>query len=373
MESFSFIKCPCCQGGEHFRDNLQICKQEDFFVCLECGVMGDTNELISYELKSPLKNFQANQVAQEAFSKQKGEKFYSYLKQRGINEERVNRFNLSYASNEKPLLSLASQNNNLFDLFEENHLIQTINPNNIYETFRNRLMFPIKNHLGLIAGFGGRVLEEGGTPKYLNSQQSPAFNKSDILYGLHENKRFIEEKNEAFIFEGYMDVVSCASKGVSNCVATMGISISKSQMFNLSRITSNATFIYDGDNAGRKAMRSALLSVLANHPSPQSTSYSFLPEGMDPDDLVKSSPGLFLHTIEKNKLTFNEFLALIFEEDLSNGIPLTETNTLLEKEIKKNQYVKAKATVLGILCDREYKSPLIESDNKTDLIHRIGG
>ncbi|MBE0362101.1 hypothetical protein PULV_a3897 [Pseudoalteromonas ulvae UL12] len=377
MDNFSFIKCPCCYGGEHFRDNLQICKQEDFFICLECGVMGDTNKLILLESKAPLQNFKANQAAQQVFLKQKSDKFYSYINHRGLNEERIKRFCLSYASNDKNLLSLAKENKMLFELFENNHLINARNPDNVYETFRGRLMFPIKNHIGLIAGFGGRTLNDEATPKYLNSQQSATFNKSEILYGLYENKPYIQEKDEAYVFEGYMDVVSCASKGVNNCVATMGIAISKKQLFNLSRVTNNATFIYDGDTAGRKAMRSALMSVIAHHPSPASTCYSFLPEGVDPDDLVKTSPGLFLHTVDKNKITFHEFLSIIFEENLASGISNEETNTLLEKELKKNQYIKAKANLISILCDREYKDRkhniTIENDDNNELIHRIGG
>lgn len=374
LEPFKFAKCPCCFGGEHFSNNLQICKDEDFFVCLECEVMGSSLELLIIEAQTEIANFKINGIASKVFTSSIDQTARNYIKTRNLSPATMDRFSIGFSKNTKMLIAICERNPDLLQDFIDNKLIRVDTNGNKYETFRNRLMFPIRNHLGLIAGFGGRVIDNVTDRKYLNSEQSSTFNKSKILYGLFENKAYILKENEALIFEGYMDVTSCASKGINNTVATMGIAISKEQIFQLSRITENATFVFDGDEAGKKAMTAAFLSVLSHHPNPLATSFVYLPEGDDPDEIVKKSPGMFRHIIEKNKLSFTEFMASYITDMKEKGTSLEEVNTKLESLCKKNQYNLAKKTIIGLLCDREYKiENNMDINIENEVIHSFSG
>ena len=155
-----------------------------------------------------------------------------------------------------------------------------------YDRFRGRVMFPILDSRGAVIGFGGRVIGEG-EPKYLNSPETPLFEKGRELYGLWQARRAIRDANLVIVVEGYMDVVALAQHGVENAVATLGTATTPMHMAKLLRLADTVVFCFDGDSAGRKAAWKALevsLPVLADG---KSVAFLFLPAEDDPDTYVR--------------------------------------------------------------------------------------
>jgi DNA primase len=155
-----------------------------------------------------------------------------------------------------------------------------------YDRFRNRVMFPILDARGNVIGFGGRVIGEG-EPKYLNSPETPLFEKGRELYGLYQARRAIRDANQVLVVEGYMDVVALAQHGVENTVATLGTSTTPHHLAKLLRMADNVVFCFDGDNAGRKAAWRALEVSLPVLSDGKVVSFLFLPPEDDPDTYVR--------------------------------------------------------------------------------------
>ena len=162
----------------------------------------------------------------------------------------------------------------------------------IYDTFRNRLMFPICDESGSPIGFGARRLDENDEPKYINSQETPLFQKSKTLYGLHLANRTIRERNCAVIVEGYTDVVACHQAGLTNVVATLGTSLTKDHATILSRICDEVILVFDGDEAGQRAADRALEVFITR---PIDVRICVLPAGQDPADLASAGDTLQQH------------------------------------------------------------------------------
>jgi len=156
----------------------------------------------------------------------------------------------------------------------------------VYDRFRNRVMFPIRDARGRVVGFGGRVLTDE-TPKYLNSPETPVFHKGRELYGLFEARKRVRDLAQVLVVEGYMDVVGLAQYDIGNTVATLGTATTREHIERLFRATSDVVFCFDGDNAGRKAAWRALEAALPLMTGQQHVRFMFLPEGEDPDSLVR--------------------------------------------------------------------------------------
>ena len=155
-----------------------------------------------------------------------------------------------------------------------------------YDRFRNRVMFPILDARGNVIGFGGRVIGEG-EPKYLNSPETPLFEKGRELYGLYQARRAIRDANEVVVVEGYMDVVALAQHGVENAVATLGTATTPVHLAKLLKLADNVVFCFDGDAAGRKAAWRALEVALPVLTDGKVVRFLFLPVEDDPDTFVR--------------------------------------------------------------------------------------
>lgn len=155
-----------------------------------------------------------------------------------------------------------------------------------YDRFRERLMFPITDKNGQVVGFGARALKEGDEPKYLNSPDTPLFNKSKILYGLSENQRDIRLKGEALVVEGYMDVVGLYEAGVSNAIAPMGTALTVEHCREIKSLTQKVVTIFDPDAAGISAWHRSMPIFLETGLFAKDVS---LPDGLDPDEFVKKA------------------------------------------------------------------------------------
>ncbi|MCQ4310231.1 DNA primase [Pseudomonas stutzeri] len=165
-------------------------------------------------------------------------------------------------------------------------LIENAETGRSYDRFRDRVMFPIRDSRGRIIAFGGRVLGDD-KPKYLNSPETPVFHKGQELYGLYEARKANRDLDEIMVVEGYMDVIALAQQGLRNAVATLGTATSDEHLKRLFRVVPSVLFCFDGDAAGRKAAWRALESALPNLQDGRRARFLFLPEGDDPDTLVR--------------------------------------------------------------------------------------
>ncbi|MBE7373231.1 DNA primase [Pseudomonas lopnurensis] len=166
-------------------------------------------------------------------------------------------------------------------------LIENAENGKRYDRFRDRVMFPIRDSRGRVIAFGGRVLGDD-KPKYLNSPETPVFHKGQELYGLFEARQANRDLDEIMVVEGYMDVIALAQQGLRNAVATLGTATSEEHLKRLFRIVPSVLFCFDGDAAGRKAAWRALEATLPNLQDGRRARFLFLPDGEDPDTLVRA-------------------------------------------------------------------------------------
>lgn len=229
-----------------------------------------------------------------------------YLERRGINEEIITRFQLGYAPNEWSALrdTLLAQGYPSDVLLDAGLLSHHEERGTTYDRFRHRLMIPIDDVQGRVIGFGARALDDT-LPKYLNSPQTPLFDKGTVLYGLDQARRAIREANEVIIVEGYMDVLAAHQHGVANVVASMGTALTETQLRTLKRYSSKFVLALDADAAGshatirgvqlaREALERDLVAVptasgLVRQESRLGVDVRVmtLPPGLDPDDLIR--------------------------------------------------------------------------------------
>ncbi len=156
----------------------------------------------------------------------------------------------------------------------------------LYDRFRGRIIFPIEDHRGRVVAFGGRILGDG-EPKYLNSPETPLFHKGAELYGLHRARRAIGQAGRSLVVEGYMDVISLAQFGVDNAVATLGTATTRTHLQRLFRLAPEIVFCFDGDRAGRDAAWKAMQVAMAEMQDGRQLGFLFLPQGEDPDTIVR--------------------------------------------------------------------------------------
>lgn len=210
-----------------------------------------------------------------------------YLKSRGVSGEIAQKFGIGYVPDEWDSIrqQFAHSKQNETMLVEGGLLIEN-DRGNRYDRFRGRVMFPIRDRRGRVIGFGGRVLGDG-TPKYLNSPETPIFHKGKELYGLYEVLQIHREPKQILVVEGYMDVVALAQFGVDYAVASLGTSTTGDHLQLLFRQTNTVVCCYDGDRAGREAAWRALENALSYLKSGNILKFLFLPDGEDPDSFIR--------------------------------------------------------------------------------------
>ena len=208
-----------------------------------------------------------------------------FLKQRGLTGETAARFALGFAPAGNHLEAALRQRARPDELVATGLLIQRDNGDR-YDRFRGRVIFPIRDPRGHVIGFGGRVIG-AGEPKYLNSPETELFHKGYGVYGLYESRQVDQRPDQLIVVEGYMDVVALAQFGIRNAVATLGTSTSDEHLGRLFRMVGEVVFCFDGDRAGRQAAARALETVLPQMIDGRQARFMFLPEGEDPDTLVR--------------------------------------------------------------------------------------
>ena len=211
-----------------------------------------------------------------------------YLNQRGLDESVVERYAIGYAPDGwEALKSALGTDAQALKRMDDAGLLSKNDGGRVYDKFRDRLMFPIHDRRGRVIAFGGRVVDNADSPKYLNSPETRLFHKGRELYGLWQVKQAHAKIPRLIVVEGYMDVVALAQFGVDTAVATLGTATTPDHAELLFRNAADVYFCFDGDKAGRKAAWRAVESVMPRMRDGRQAFFLFLPEGDDPDTLVR--------------------------------------------------------------------------------------
>ena len=236
----------------------------------------------------------------------RSEKAISYLKRRGVSGEIAQRFGIGYAPEGGQSLAAAFDDYGASEL-QLAGLVGKSDDGRLYDRFRDRVMFPILNQKGETIAFGGRLLGDG-KPKYLNSPETPLFEKGREVFGLPQARAALREKDTAIVVEGYMDVVALAQHGIGNAVATLGTATTATHVQKLLRQVDRIVYCFDGDAAGRKAAWRALENSLEALPEQKSIGFVFLPEIDDPDSFVRSQGREAFERLIAQAMPLSEFL-----------------------------------------------------------------
>jgi len=237
-----------------------------------------------YTLMEAADQFYQQQLREHANKQQA----VDYLKRRGLSGQIAKTFGIGYSPPgwDNLCSTLGTSNEKQDRLLEAGMLIHNEEKERLYDRFRERIMFPIRDTRGRVIGFGGRVLGDD-KPKYLNSPETPIFSKGKELYGLYEARQAYKQLPRLLVVEGYMDVVALAQYGIAYGVATLGTACGEDHLNRAFRFTNEIVFCFDGDEAGRKAARRAMENSIPAMEDGRQVKFLYLPEGEDPDTLVR--------------------------------------------------------------------------------------
>jgi DNA primase len=279
----------------------------------------DPNGTDLYELMAAAARFFEQNLKDDARAR-------TYSEARGITAETAARFALGYAPDSwnALLTRFGASEDERRRLLQAGLIIERDTrggerQTGFYDRFRDRLMFPIRDSRGRVLAFGGRVIDQG-EPKYLNSPETPLFHKGRELYGLYEARQARTDFKRLLVVEGYMDVVRLHQAGITYAVATLGTATTQEHLNKIFRITSEVSFCFDGDRAGRAAAWRALENALPMARDGRELKFLFLPDGEDPDSLVGAEGHDAFETRIKNAMPLSEYLVtqLAREVDLSH-------------------------------------------------------
>jgi DNA primase len=271
---------------------------------------GGDNDGLYAALDAAAKLFQRN-LAGDARAK-------DYVVRRGIDAGSVQRFGIGYAADGWDQLKTAlGTDDRRMALLDKAGLLSKSDQGKVYDKFRDRIMFPIRDRRGRVIAFGGRVLEKDDGPKYLNSPETALFHKGRELYALYEARQANAKLARLIVVEGYMDVVSLFRYGVTQAVATLGTATTREHAELLFRNAADAFFCFDGDRAGRAAAWRAAESVLPRMRDGRQAHFLFLPDGEDPDTLVRQEGLEGFEQRLKQAMPLSEFFFAELSKDVN--------------------------------------------------------
>lgn len=350
----------CCPFHNEKTPSFTINDEKGFYHCFGCAAHGDAIEFIrkfehlsyaeaiemlardagiplpelSPQKERKIAEYKVQQDVVEAACEWFEKQLYSashidamaYLEQRGLHAQTIHQFRLGYAPDQRHALHdyLKSKG---FDLKQQTDagLVSTSDDGRVYDRFRGRIIFPIRNGSGKAIAFGGRILDNNkkNIAKYLNSPETDLFKKGDVLYNLDLAKRPAREKNMVVVMEGYMDVVSTAQSGVDYAVATLGTAVTDEHLRKLWQLTKEPILCLDGDAAGARAMMRAAEIALPLITPGHSLRFAVLPAGEDPDSYISkhgkdSFEKLLSHSKRLSQVLW-EMLAPQYKLNLAEG------------------------------------------------------
>ncbi|MGL5047584.1 MAG: DNA primase [Shewanella sp.] len=312
-----------------------------------------------YQLMEEACLYFKNQLRQH----QDKQKVIDYLAYRGLSDDVVEHFGIGFAPDGwDGLLGRYRQNQDAQDKLLTAGMLISNDSGKRYDRFRDRLMFPIRDRRGRVIGFGGRVLGDG-TPKYLNSPETPIFHKGNELYGLYELKQRYRDPDKVLIVEGYMDVVALAQFGVDYAVASLGTSTTAEQFQLLLRSAKEVVCCYDGDRAGTEAAWRALETALPLLKPGDQVRFMFLPQAEDPDSMVRKIGKEAFETLMDSAIALPEFLfdTLATKYGTDKGNLAKQAFILIEKiqdTVLQNLLLENLAHKLGMNSSEDMKKKL---------------
>jgi len=268
-----------------------------------------------YALLEQVANYYKQQLRQHPQAKNA----VDYLKSRGLTGEIAKRFDLGFAPpGWDNLLQALGEDEAQRKLLMQAGMLVENESKRIYDRFRDRVVFPIRDQRGRIIAFGGRVLGDD-KPKYLNSPETPIFQKGRELYGLYQAKQANRKLERILVVEGYMDVIALAQHGINYATATLGTATSKAHLERIYRLCPEVVFCFDGDEAGRKAAFRALEATLPCMEDGRQARFLFLPEGEDPDTMVRSGGAEHFQQLLDSATPLETFLFESMEQGLDTS------------------------------------------------------
>jgi len=307
----------------------------------------------------------------------------SYFKSRGFTNETIDKFQLGYSLDKKDdLVEAIIKRGYKAELTEKAGLSTGKEPDGVfnskkryYDRFRGRVIFPIHSLSGQIIAFGGRTLRtDKNTAKYINSPETPVYNKSKSLYGMYFAKNEVVRQDKCYLVEGYTDVISMHQAGITNVVASSGTSLTEDQIRLIRRFTRNLTLVFDGDAAGLNAAKRGIDLSLKEDMNVRLVT---MPDGEDPDSFSKNTPlSEIQEYIEQNEKDFILFkIDLINSEDLLDPIKksgaikdVISSISHIPDELKRDSYIKAASRLLSTSEDIIYSeiNKILKKDSENE-------
>ena len=344
-----------------------VSEQKQIFTCFGCGATGDVIEFTKkyynlefteaieklaseygIQMERREKNdsreiyYKVNKMAANFFYRaftEKANKGYPYMKRRGITPAILKKFGIGYADEQwdslyKYLLSQKVDKKIMLQLG-----LVAESKGKCYDKFRNRVIFPIINTRGKVIGFGGRAINPDDNPKYLNSPESPVFQKKNNLYGLNISKHDVGKEDYIILVEGYMDVIALYQSGIENIAASLGTALTENQAKLITRYTKNVILSYDADSAGRSA---AMRGLDILKPAGCKVKVLHVTDGKDPDEYVKKNGRKAFLNLVEGALPYGEYKL----ENAKSGFDLS-------KDEDKIDYLKKAASIINSLSPVE--------------------
>ena len=255
-----------------------------------------------------------------------------YLKNRGVRDETISEFKIGYVPDNSDFYNVLSKK------FDEKEIIQTglFYKNEKYKKFVNRfnsrIIFPIKNIIGDVVAFGGRIIQDKKTAKYINSPETEFYKKGKHIFNLDKAKSFPNKNQEVVIVEGYMDVISIHSSGIKNVVSNSGIALTENQINLIWRFFSRPIVCLDGDTSGQKAALRIAENLIPFIKENNKIGFITMPQGVDPDDYIRDKGKKNFEKLINSNLSIEEFIWTICLRSLNKSDPFAVTN--FEKKIK---------------------------------------
>jgi len=295
----------CCPFHGEKTPSFTVSPDKGFYHCFGCGAHGTAVGFLMEHDHGPISPTAPLYELLDQSAKLFGEQLrqnpdaIAYLKKRGLDGETAAHFLIGYAPGGWDfLLKRFGQTDDGQERLLKTGLVLRNDEGRVYDRFRERVMFPIRDSRGRIVGFGGRVLDQG-EPKYLNSPETPVFHKGRELYGLYEARKANRKLERLIVVEGYMDVVALACGGITNAVATLGTATTPDHLQRIFRATNEVVFCFDGDRAGREAAWRALQVTLPELREGRQVRFLFLGDGEDPDSVVRDEgAAVFLQKLD---------------------------------------------------------------------------
>ena len=395
-------KCPFHKGGEENNASMKIYEETGTYHCFTCK---DTGNAISFLKKhdnldfieavellasyvgmeipkqeksaAVTKSTNINNKAADIFYTQLKEEnsknTISYLKDRGISGETAKFFNLGYSNARTPSLhEKLSKEFNINEL-NESGLFGTNENGELYDRFRDRLMFPIRNIKGECIAFGGRLLKDKeNQAKYLNSPETKTYKKKYELYGLYEVRQTNKRPESIFVVEGYMDVIGLFQHGVKNAVASSGTAFTQEQLRKILNYTNTIYIVFDGDEAGQKASWRTVENSMSLLREDTRISFIFLKEGEDPDSYIKDNGKEAFYALAKSSKSLSDYFfeTIKSQDDLSSiegrtiaakfALPLIKS---ISNETLKQAYINEATNV----CDLDFAKLIQGKESKENF------